>query len=158
MIDEKLLADLERMDNEAMPPDWQMECYSSGGRVVRMNSFTVPGEYGDDLPCSGINRHLSETRQVLCDCCPASARHWVPARHDDQEWQDLAYVAALRNAAPELYSTIRELQRRLDAVLAMLEPSKEQMTEAQVDYQMNVLMGHQMELHRRAVEIAEGKT
>ena len=115
------IADLERMDNEAMPPDWRFESYPSGSRVVTMNSYTVTGEYGDSLPCSGISRHLTENRQVLCDCHPASARHWVGANHDDQEWQDLAYIAKLRNSAPSLYNLARTLAAEVDELRGKLD-------------------------------------
>lgn len=52
---------------------------------------------------------------------------------------------------------ITELQRRLDAVVAMLEPSAELIAKAEIDSQANFSLYITREFHARAVAIAEGR-
>lgn len=100
-LTEQELARLEALAQAATPGPWKYECYESGTRCVGTGS-------------SDPVRAIYENMMVLCDCCPPSALHWVCAEHDDQERQDLTFIAASREAVPALVAEVRRLNHKLE--------------------------------------------
>lgn len=111
---------------KASPAPWKYYSFGSGSRVVSLNAHQVIGEFGDQLPCSGVSRTLIQNRMILCPDRPASDRHWIHAKHDDQEVRDLVCAARSRTDLPRFAIALQEAYAEIGRVkTAYYETNKE---------------------------------
>lgn len=101
--------------NAAVDGPWQYCSFGEGGRVV---SYCYPpvGPFGSPKPPDRISRSLSEHRSKLCECHPENALHWVPAEHDNQERDDLLFVADARMTVPDAMTLLKITIGALDRI------------------------------------------
>ena len=128
LIDPATLDRWQAVCDAATEKPWTFYEFSEGGRVV-----SIPKGQKDR-----VSRCIEERRMRLCDCCPATALHWVFAKHDEQEVSNLKFIALARTALPlaiaDLATAREECERLrglLRRVLLALIPDKALETDQQ---------------------------
>lgn len=97
-IDPETLDRWQAVCDAATAGPWTFYEFGEGGRVV-----SIPKGQKDR-----VSRCIEERRMRLCDCCPATALHWVFAKHDEQEVSNLKFIALARTALPLAIAALRE--------------------------------------------------